>query len=107
MRFLVDAQLPPGLCRWLAGRGHDAVHVSDVGLLAAADGVIADYAVAEDRIIVSKDEDFVILRLPDRFGFLWLRCGNASNVALRDWLAVRWDAIEPMLARGERFVEVV
>lgn len=22
MRFLVDAQLPPALARWLAGRGH-------------------------------------------------------------------------------------
>jgi predicted nuclease of predicted toxin-antitoxin system len=32
MRFLVDAQLPPALARWLAEKGHDARHVADVGL---------------------------------------------------------------------------
>lgn len=32
MRFLVDAQLPPALARWLTERGHDAVHVLDLGL---------------------------------------------------------------------------
>jgi len=25
MRFLVDAQLPPALARWLAAQGHEAV----------------------------------------------------------------------------------
>jgi predicted nuclease of predicted toxin-antitoxin system len=28
MKFLVDAQLPPGLCSWLEERGHEAVHVA-------------------------------------------------------------------------------
>ena len=27
MRFLVDAQLPPALARWLAQEGHEAEHV--------------------------------------------------------------------------------
>jgi len=26
MRFLVDAQLPPALARWLAAQGHEAEH---------------------------------------------------------------------------------
>ncbi len=30
MRFLVDAQLPPVLARWLCEAGHDARHVEDV-----------------------------------------------------------------------------
>ena len=29
MRFLVDAQLPPRLCRWLADKGHESIHVMD------------------------------------------------------------------------------
>ncbi len=29
MRFLVDAQLPPALARWLAANGHAAEHVAD------------------------------------------------------------------------------
>lgn len=46
MRFLVDAQLPPALCGWLRARGHDAVHVVDIGMLAASDASIAARAEA-------------------------------------------------------------
>jgi predicted nuclease of predicted toxin-antitoxin system len=55
-------------------------------------------------ILISKDEDFVTLRLPDRFAFLWLRCGNAANPALFAWLDLRWTQIELLLV-SERFVE--
>jgi transcriptional regulator with XRE-family HTH domain len=44
MRFLVDAQLPPALARWLAAQGHEAEHVSDCGLAQAADPAVWDYA---------------------------------------------------------------
>ena len=106
MKFLVDAQLPPVFCRWLRGRGHEAVHVSEIDLLAATDAQIAARAEAEHEILVTRDEDFVALRLPDRFSLLWLRCGNASNAALTAWIEPRWDRIEVLLAGGERFVEV-
>lgn len=106
MRFLVDAQLPPALCRWLRERGHEAVHVSELGLLGASDTGIAARAQADGVVLISKDEDFVTLRLPDRFGLLWLRCGNATNAALAVWLEPRWDGIEALLDQGERFVEV-
>ncbi len=106
MRFLVDAQLPPALCRWLEERAHAAVHVSEVGLTGASDAEIAARAEADGAILVSKDEDFVTLRLPDHFTLLWLRCGNATNPALRNWLEPRWEEIERLLAAGEGFVEV-
>ena len=106
MNFLIDAQLPPALCRWLRDRGHAAVHVFELGIPAASDTEIADRAEADGAVLVSKDEDFVTLRLPDRFVFLWLRCGNATNRALTAWLELRWDQIEALLAQGERFVEV-
>ncbi|OYW44395.1 MAG: hypothetical protein B7Z08_05920 [Sphingomonadales bacterium 32-68-7] len=106
MRFLVDAQLPPALCGWLRERGHEAVHVFEIGLLAASDEAIAARAETDGAALVSKDEDFVTLRLPDRFAFLWLRCGNASNAALATWLEARWERIEALLHAGERFVEV-
>ena len=38
MRFLVDAQLPPALARFLASLGEEAIHVLDAGLLEADDG---------------------------------------------------------------------
>ena len=58
MNFLVDAQLPPGLARWLADQGHSAQHVNDVGLAGAEDSVIWNHALGVDAIVVTKDEDF-------------------------------------------------
>ncbi|KQT31280.1 hypothetical protein ASG29_15055 [Sphingomonas sp. Leaf412] len=106
MRFLIDAQLPPRLVEWFAARGHEADHVAAMGLIAATDDAIAQAAVDRDAILVTKDEDFVYLRLPDRFVLLWLRVGNATNRALDAWLTMRWTAIEALLGSGERFVEV-
>ena len=105
MNFLIDAQLPPALCVWLDSRDHQATHVATIGLGAASDLEIADFAESAALILVSKDEDFVTLRWPDRFAFLWLRCGNASNRALTMWIEQRWDQIESWLEGGERFVE--
>ncbi len=106
MKFLIDAQLPPALCGWLRERGHEAVHVFEIGMVAASDVEIAARAEADGAVLVSKDEDFVTLRLPDRFVFLWLRCGNATNRALAGWLELRWAQVVALLDAGERFVEV-
>ena len=81
-------------------------HVADVGLITASDARIAAHAEADGLVLVSQDEDFVTLRLPDRFAFLWLRCGNSTNRALASWLHPRWAQIEALLKAGERFVEV-
>ncbi len=106
MTFLVDAQLPPALCRWPEARGHRAVHVTEIELGGAGDVAIAAHAEAGGMTLISKDEDFVVLRLPDRFALIWLRCGNATNSALVLWLEPRWDEISALLNRGERFIEV-
>jgi predicted nuclease of predicted toxin-antitoxin system len=106
MRFLIDAQLPPALAGWLRERGHEAEHVEDVGLLAATDAAIAIHAEVSGLVLVTKDEDFSALRLPDRFGLLWLRCGNATIRALFAWLQPRWTEIERLLNEGERVIEV-
>jgi predicted nuclease of predicted toxin-antitoxin system len=58
MRFLVDNALSPGVARSLSVAGHDAIHVRDIGLGAAADPVIFGRAADEDRIILSADTDF-------------------------------------------------
>ncbi|MAW99334.1 MAG: hypothetical protein CMN72_11810 [Sphingomonas sp.] len=106
MKFLIDAQLPSTLARWLRGQGYEAIHVSEIGMIAASDAAIAKRAEADGAVLVSKDEDFVTLRLPDRFAFLWLRCGNATNRALMAWLEPRWLRIVALVEAGERFVEV-
>lgn len=106
MKFLVDAQLPPGLCDWLAARGHEAAHVHAILPGQTPDAAIAVYAELEEAILVSKDEDFLVLRLPDRFALLWLRCGNTTNRALAAWLEARWARVEKLLGEGERLIEL-
>ena len=57
-------------------------------------------------MLVTKDEDFLLIRLPDRFALLWLKCGNATNRALTAWLEERWSRVEELLAAGERVIEL-
>ena len=59
MNFLVDAQLPPALARWITRQGHQATHVFEIGLQTADDPVIWERARSDDTVIISKDEDFV------------------------------------------------
>jgi len=106
MKFLIDAQLPPGLCRWLEARGHSAEHVVDLGLGAATDSDLAHRAEADSAVLITKDEDFLVLRQPARFQLLWLRCGNVTNRALSVWLAERWDRVEELLRQGEGLIEL-
>lgn len=106
MKFIVDAQLPPGLCIWLQARGFEAQHVFDIGLGGASDLAIAELAISENAFILSKDIHFLVLRLPDRFGFIWLRIGNATTKNLIRWLEARWEQVDELLALGERLIEL-
>jgi uncharacterized protein (TIGR02246 family) len=44
VNFLVDAQLPPALARWIASQRHQATHVFDLGFHTADDPVIWERA---------------------------------------------------------------
>ena len=55
MRFLVDAQLPPALARWLVANGHTAEHVADRQMEAASDAAIWDCALQEAAAIITKE----------------------------------------------------
>jgi predicted nuclease of predicted toxin-antitoxin system len=58
VRFLLDNALSPIVAAHLQDAGHDAIHIRDYGLRAAADGEILDRAKSENRILVSADTDF-------------------------------------------------
>ena len=61
MNFLVDAHLPRSLCVLLAQHGHDAMHTFALPAQnETKDGVINRISFAEQRVVVSKDNDFSI-----------------------------------------------
>lgn len=60
MKFLVDAQLPRRLARWLQAEGHDAVHTKDLPEGNSTDDrAINGISMREGRTVISKEEDFV------------------------------------------------
>ena len=106
MRLLIDAQLPPMLCEWFAERGIEATHVADILGGQTPDRDIARHVESHKLILVTKDDDFLLRHRPDRSRLIWLRCGNISNRGLREWLDVRWLAIEKRLHQGDTIIEV-
>lgn len=108
MRFLVDAQLPLALARWLVAEGHEASHVLDHSMLEVRDTAIWAEAERLGAVIVSKDEDFVHLRTlrPEGPALVWVRVGNTTRHELLAWFAALLPEIEQALQAGERLIEV-
>jgi predicted nuclease of predicted toxin-antitoxin system len=109
VKFLVDAQLPPALARWLREAGHDAAHLEDVGLREATDSAIWAHALQGGAVIVTKDEDFAArsAHAANSPVIVWLRVGNTTNRVLRAWVEPRLPGIAQLLAQGSRLVEVI
>lgn len=85
MRFLVDAQLPVRLARFLSSAGHEALHTLDLpDGNRATDRWIAEVADDNNRVVVTKDRDFrdshLLARSPRRL--LVVATGNITNAAL-------------------------
>jgi predicted nuclease of predicted toxin-antitoxin system len=109
MRFLVDAQLPSALARWLAAQGHEAAHVGDLGMQAASDAAIWDHALASSSAIVTKDEDFAQRKVLADHGpvVVWVRLPNTRRRDLLAWFATVLPEILAAMARGETLIEVI
>jgi predicted nuclease of predicted toxin-antitoxin system len=109
MRFLVDAQLPPALARWLVERGHEAGHVIDFNLQSAPDREIWNFAVRDEAVIITKDEDFAQRRALTESGppVVWVRLPNSRRRDLLQWFDKALVDIVATLEKGETIVEVV
>lgn len=109
MTLPVDNQLPLALARYLAANGWECSHVQDVGLEAADDRTIWQYAKERNLAIVSKDEDFQALA--NRQGsvppqVVWVRLGNCRKAVLLESFARILPQLRDMLAAGDAVVEI-
>ena len=96
MKLLFDENLSHRLVSLLADLFPDSVHVRDIGLKAADDVRVWDYAKTDDLIIVSKDSD-----MHDRsflFGYppkvVWIRLGNCSTSDVEKLLRQEYETVE-------------
>lgn len=85
MKFLIDAQLPRRLAKHLKSAGYDAVHTLDLpDGNRTPDSEIASLSVQEQRVVVTKDADFVnsfwLVRRPPKL--LLVSTGNITNKEL-------------------------
>lgn len=109
MTLLVDNQLPLALARYLAANGWECLHVQDIGLAAAEDRIIWQYAKQHGLTIVAKDEDFQALA--DRQGnippqVVWVRLGNCRKAELLDAFERILPSLRNLLASGDTVVEI-
>jgi predicted nuclease of predicted toxin-antitoxin system len=108
MKFFVDAQLPRRLARELAASGHDVVHTLDLpsGNRTEEKDIVA-LAIREQRVVVTKDNDFVVSFLLRREPpkLLLISTGNISNNNLSDLVSLNLPALEQAVAQFD-FVEL-
>ena len=96
MRFLVDAQLPKSLAANLRWQGHDAVHTLELPLgNRIPDWQINEISVEEQRVVITKDADFVnsflVKALP--YKLLLVSTGNINNRKLEKIFVTNLSAI--------------
>ena len=96
MRLLFDENLSHKLVRLLADLFPDSIHVREVGLKAADDPLVWDYAKDNGLMIVSKDSDMhqrsFVFGYPPKV--IWVRLGNCSTADVEQLLRRRFAAIK-------------
>lgn len=108
MKFIVDAQLPRRLVRELTATGHDAIHTMDLPTAnRTSDNDILAIAIQQQRIVITKDNDFVtsflIRGAPPKL--LLVATGNISNDKLSRLLAANFVALEAAFVTND-FIEL-
>lgn len=102
MKFIVDAQLPFKLSRLLTERGHDAIHTADLpNKEKTSDNEIREIARQEERIVITKDVDFLnsfyLQNHPKRL--LIVTTGNIKNNELFELVLNNMKRIEELFTQ--------
>ncbi len=96
MKFIVDAQLPKLLARFLREKGFDVIHTSELpNGNDTSDVEINRISLSEKRILVSKDADFYnsFTAKKEPYKLLHVRTGNMKNSRLIKLFDKNIDAI--------------
>jgi predicted nuclease of predicted toxin-antitoxin system len=88
--------------------GHEAEHVTRMGMHGVTDEAIWRHASRTAAVILSKDRDFADRAIGQGDGpsVVWIRIGNVTQDRLWNALAPRLSAIITAVEAGERLIEV-
>jgi len=80
VRFHLDEHVPPAIAAGLRRRGIDVTTTSDAGLAGADDIDHIAYALANQRVIFTNDEDYLVLNDQgvDHAGIVFCQQGSRS-----------------------------
>ncbi|MDX1939076.1 MAG: DUF5615 family PIN-like protein [Saprospiraceae bacterium] len=101
MKFIVDAQLPYQLAKFIRNKGYDVIHTDDLpDKDRTTDTEIRRVAKEENRIVITKDNDFwesYVLKNEPKNLFL-ITTGNIKNKSLLELFDKNWAEIEHKLS---------
>jgi predicted nuclease of predicted toxin-antitoxin system len=100
MKFIVDAQLPRRLAYFLQNAGYDTIHTLDLPQQnATPDSNINILSIQQERIVITKDSDFVdsFLTIRQPHKLLLVSTGNIKNSALETIFATNLPQIIALL----------
>ncbi len=96
MKFIVDAQLPVRLARFLGSAGYDTIHTKDLpDKNATSDTEINAVSIRDERIVITKDSDFLnsFLTIKEPYKLLLVTTGNINNLELEELFAANLQSL--------------
>lgn len=96
MKFLVDAQLPVRLARFLESAGYDTIHTLDLpNRNTTPDIEINAVSIRDARIVITKDSDFLnsFLTIKEPYKLLLVTTGNINNLELEELFAANLQSL--------------
>ena len=103
IKFHLDENVSNAIAQGLRRRGIDVTTTPEVGLMAASDEEQIEFALKEERVIFTQDDDF--LRLHQRGithnGIAYCRQRSRSIGEIIKTLILIWEFIEPEAIKGQ------
>ncbi len=96
MKFIIDAQLPRKLSKFLINKGFDSIHTLDLPKKnKTPDSDINKITIDQKRILISKDSDFYqsYLQKVEPYKLIYLTTGNISTSQLIEIFERNYDRI--------------
>lgn len=107
MKFIVDAQLPKTLSDFLKHKGYNSIHTSELPTKnATSDKALTSLALEEDRIIITKDHDFLesylLYKKPRKL--IVVKTGNITNPVLLNLFDKNLEMVITMMTRSNYII---